>query len=158
MKRIGLISDSHGKLDDRVFEAFEGVDEILHAGDICDPGVVFALETIAPVTAVLGNCDGNGLPGLDLPSLVDRTIEDRRVLMVHDRHDLGPVPEGVDAVVFGHSHMPLIQEIDGVLWVNPGSAQQARRSPLGRSVALLHVSPERIEARLVPLDDLAEKD
>lgn len=157
MKRIGLISDSHGKLDDRVFEAFEGVDEIIHAGDICDPNVLYALETIAPVTAVLGNCDGSGLRGFDLPDIATRTIEGRRIVVVHDRHDLGPVPEQTAAVVFGHSHMPLGDEVDGVLWVNPGSAQQARRSPLGRSVAIMHVSEERIEARIVPLDDIAEK-
>lgn len=158
MKRIGLISDSHGKLDDRVFEAFEGVDEIVHAGDICDPHVIYALEAVAPVTAVRGNCDGSGLPGFDLPSVARRTIEGRTIAVVHIRNDLGPVPEGVEAVVFGHSHMPMVKRVDGVLWVNPGSAQQPRRSPIGRSVALLDVDRDILEARIVPLDEIAEKD
>ena len=157
MLRLGVIADSHGRLDERVHTAFESVDAILHAGDICAATVLDELETIAPVTAVLGNCDGAGLPGYDLPITAEKTFGSVRVLVVHDRSTLGPVPEGVDVVVFGHSHMPLVDVVDGVLWLNPGSAQQARRSPLGRSVAILEIEGRETEAHLVPLDDLLDK-
>jgi hypothetical protein len=60
MTTIGVISDTHGYVDPRVFELFAGVDHILHAGDIGPPGVVLQLERIAPVTAVRGNCDADG--------------------------------------------------------------------------------------------------
>lgn len=157
MRRIGLISDSHGKLDDRVSLAFEGVDEIIHAGDICDPHVLWVLERIAPVTAVLGNCDDRSAFGFDdLADIAEKPVEGRRVLVVHNRRDMGPVPAGIDVVVFGHSHMPLVEETDGVLWVNPGSAQQPRRSPIGRSVALLTVEACGAKARIIALDELSE--
>jgi uncharacterized protein len=157
MLRIGVISDSHGKFEARIEQAFEGVDAILHAGDICDVSVLFRLEAIAQVTAVLGNCDTG--PAFDrLPPTAEKTFEGVRVLMAHDKAYGKHLLDGVDVFVFGHSHMPMAETVDGVLWLNPGSAQQARQSPLGRSVALLHVNGEHFEAQIVPLDELSDKE
>lgn len=159
MALLGLISDTHGLLDYRVPLAFEGVSRILHAGDIGAAHVIWELETIAPVTAVFGNVDLRGDPDLDYPSVARFTLEGVRFLLVHDSHDTGPVSaEEADAVVFGHSHMPLVQDVDGVRWVNPGSASQYRRSPLGRSVALMEVAGGKItRTELVALDRFGPK-
>lgn len=159
MKLLGIISDTHGVLDYRVPLAFEGVDRIIHAGDIGAERIIWELETIAPVTAVMGNVDKwDNLP-LGYPEIARFEIEGVRFLLVHDRHDAGPVTsEETDVVVFGHSHMPHLEDVDGVRWVNPGSASQYRRSPLGRSVALLDISDGTIvSVELVPLDRFGEQ-
>ena len=154
---VGLISDTHGHLDPRVLAVF--VDEgplaaIVHAGDIgADPCVLWDLEAIAPVTAVLGNCDYE-LPGFNLDIVACTTVVGARILAVHDFSTLGPIPDGVDVVVRGHSHIPGVQSHGDVLVVNPGSASQRRRQP-SRSVAILELVEGRAaEVRIVMLDDV----
>ena len=154
--RVGLISDTHGRLDPRVLAVFaeEGpLAAIVHAGDIgSDPGVLWELEAVAPVTAVLGNCDFP-LGGLELTGLARVNVAGVRILAIHDFGDLGPMPPDVDVVVRGHSHVPSVQEHGGVLVVNPGSASQRRRMP-SRSVAILElVDQGRPGARIIMLDD-----
>jgi uncharacterized protein len=154
--RVGLISDTHGHLDPRVLNVFAGegpLAAIVHAGDIgADPGVLWELEAIAPVTAVLGNCDFE-LPGFDLDIVARTTIAGARILAVHDFSVLGPIPDGVDVVVRGHSHIPGVQWHGDVLVVNPGSASQRRRQP-SRTVAILELAPDAPPtARIVALDD-----
>jgi putative phosphoesterase len=130
--RVGLISDTHGWLDSRalaVFSADGPLVAIVHAGDIgSDPGVLYELESLAPVTAVLGNCDA-GLPGFDLAGVARLSVANMTVLVIHDLGDLGPIPDDVDIVVCGHSHTPSVQWHGRVLVVNPGSATQRRRQP-----------------------------
>ncbi len=152
--KVGLISDTHGVLDPRVHEAMAGVDAIVHAGDVGTDAVLYELETIATVTAVLGNCD-YGIPGFDLSLMAKTTIGGVRVLVIHDIHDLGEVPDDVDVVVCGHSHRPSIQQVGRVLVVNPGSASQRRLMP-SRSVGLLEITGSGdLNARIVLLDDKA---
>jgi putative phosphoesterase len=156
--RVGLISDTHGHIDPRVLDVFadEGpLAAIVHAGDIgSDPSVLWQLEAIAPVTAVLGNCDYE-IPGYDLAGLARTTVNGTRILAIHDFGDLGPMPGDVDVVVRGHSHAPSVAEHGDVLVVNPGSASQRRRMP-SRSVAILELARgSRPVARIVMLDDVA---
>src|SRR5437870_6325398 len=117
---IGLIADTHGYLDPRVPPALQGVAFILHAGDIGAEGVLAALERIAPVTAVVGNNDGQ-LAHLGLPLRVDLDLEGVRIHLVHRLIDAAPGPD-TRVVVYGHSHKALVAEREGVLWVNPGAA------------------------------------
>lgn len=157
--RVGLISDTHGHLDSRVLAAFADAGPlvaIVHAGDIgSDPVVLWELEAVAPVTAVLGNCDFP-LPGFELSGLARITVAGVRILAIHDFGDLGPMPSDVDVVVRGHSHIPSVQEHGDVLVVNPGSASQRRRMP-SRSVAILELPQDgRPAARIVMLDDVGE--
>lgn len=152
---VGLISDTHGRLDPRVAAVLGGTERILHAGDVGRPEVLWELQTISPVLAVRGNVDFWELPGEELASLARITLLGHRITVVHNRGDL---PKGAgdesDVIVFGHSHMPLVQDIDGVLWVNPGSASQSRRSKIGRSVGILELEEGRHpKARIVPLSD-----
>lgn len=106
------------------------------------------LESIAPVTAVAGNCDLRVMP--DLPFTATLSIVGTRILAVHDLTTLGPVPDDVDVVVCGHTHRPREEWHGGVLVLNPGSASQRRSMP-HRSVARLELSPNAVRFRLVPL-------
>jgi putative phosphoesterase len=139
---VGLISDTHGLLRAEVADAFAGVEHILHAGDVGSLDVLGGLARLAPVTAVRGNVD----TGLDLPDVAHLELAGVRVLVVHgDRLD-SRAPErvaaahpGVDLVVFGHSHRPLVRRVGDVLAVNPGSAGRRRfRDPVSVALAELH--------------------
>lgn len=155
MARVGLISDTHGRLDSRVHEAFAGVDAILHAGDVCRDEVLYELQAIVPrLYAVMGNCDrGDDAWGLEPVARV--TVADVRFLVVHDVHDLAGVPEEVDVVVHGHTHRPDVTRVDSVLFVNPGSASQRRMMP-SRSVAILHIGADgSVKPELIELDSIA---
>jgi putative phosphoesterase len=151
--RIGLISDTHGLVRPEVFEALDGVELILHAGDVGD-GVLEELATIAPVLAVYGNTDPTDDPRL--AAMIDRTIGGVRVHVSHG-HELGsPTPERLlakydaDVIVYGHTHQQKIVESDGRLVVNPGAAGQ-RRFKLKPSVALLTIEEAKAMARIVEL-------
>ncbi|TFY98882.1 metallophosphoesterase family protein [Ramlibacter humi] len=127
MVRVGLISDTHGLLREPVLDWLRGSDLILHAGDICDAPVLEALARIAPVTAVRGNNDWGAWAGkLSEAELI--TIESVPVFVVHDLSHLGRHARARAArvVVSGHSHKPKVEERDGVLFVNPGSAGPRR--------------------------------
>lgn len=157
--RIGLISDTHGLLRNEVYGAFEGVDEILHAGDLGDPAILTALEVIAPVQAVHGNVDGWEVREQAADELrLDR--DGCRIAVVHGHQWGSPKPEGLaeryaefDVVVYGHTHQPRIDLVGGVLVVNPGSAGPQRfRDPV--TVAILTVDADGgPQARLVRLLD-----
>ena len=156
--RLGIISDTHGLLRPEVFEVFDGVDRILHAGDIGEPELLIELESIAPVTAVWGNTDGFALRGR-LPEVVETRIEGFDFLLVHG-HQLGvPSPEklnrkypAAEVIVFGHTHKPLLTVVDQVVTVmNPGGAGP-RRFDLPASVGIMELEPGiPPRARLVPL-------
>src|SRR6185503_7380966 len=127
--RVGLISDTHGLLRPEVLAFLQGSDHIVHGGDVCDAGVLDALRAIAPVTAVRGNNDrGAWAAGVRESELV--AFGEGVVYAIHDlaQIDLDPVAAGARVVVSGHSHRPLIEERDGVLFVNPGSAGPRRFS------------------------------
>lgn len=158
--RVGLISDTHGWLDPRAVTAFEReapLTAIVHAGDIgADPTVLYELEAIAPVTAVLGNCDA-GVPGFDLQGLARLTVAGARIAVIHDFADLGPIPEDVDVVVRGHSHVPGGVWHGRVLVANPGSATQRRSQP-SCSVGILEIAENgSADLRIVWLDELGPR-
>lgn len=126
MSRIGLISNTHGLLRPEAIAFLRGCDSIVHAGDICDAGVLDALATIAPVFAVRGNNDtGSWADGLPVARTVE--VDGVTVFVIHDVADLHEHPVPVDAfVVHGHSHRPAIVERDGRTFINPGSAGPRR--------------------------------
>jgi putative phosphoesterase len=149
--KIGLISDTHDLVRPEARRALAGVDHILHAGDICGGGVLTELAQIAPVTAVRGNNDRGAWAGkLNATELVE--IGGIAFYMVHDLADLDidPRAAGVRAVISGHSHKPLVEERDGVLFVNPGSAGP-RRFSLPVSVGFIEIAGGKLSARLQTL-------
>ena len=146
--RIGLISDTHGLVRPQALHALAGVTHILHAGDICDDAVLVQLAAIAPVTAVRGNND-HGAWADDLRNTEWVEFGGIAIYMLHDLSelDIDPRAAGVHAVISGHSHRPLIETRDGVLFVNPGSAGP-RRFSLPVSVGILEISGSGLSANL----------
>lgn len=137
--KIGVISDTHGLLRPEAFPAFKGVDHILHAGDIGDAAILDSLRQLAPVTAIRGNIDRTG-PCATLPAQEYVTFAGWNLYMLHDVHtlDLDPGAAALNAVIFGHSHTPLVEQRKGVLFFNPGAAGP-RRFSLPITVGLLHL-------------------
>ena len=148
---LGLISDTHGLLRPEAVEALRGSDHILHAGDIGAPEILEALTKIAPVTAVRGNVDtaswARALPETEVVRAGGVSL-----YILHDlgRLDLKPEAAGFDVVVYGHSHQPKMEEKNGVLYFNPGSAGP-RRFRLPVSVGRLTISAGKAQAELVGL-------
>src|SRR5438874_9863185 len=121
--RIGVIADTHGLVRPEALAALRGVDAILHAGDVGGAHVLEALRAVAPVTSVRGNNDG-----ADGNEIVRATVGGLRILLTH----ILPRPreiraairdslrrEAADIVVFGHSHLPHNEVIDGIRYFNP---------------------------------------
>ncbi|HJV76016.1 MAG TPA: metallophosphoesterase family protein [Noviherbaspirillum sp.] len=150
--RIGLISDTHGLLRPEARVALTGVDRIIHAGDICDAELLEQLSRIAPLIAVRGNND-RGAWANALREKETLEIDNVRILVLHDLHDLGidPKAAGIDVVITGHSHRPSIRREGGVLHVNPGSAGP-RRFRLPISVGFLHIADGVAQAELQTLE------
>ena len=140
--RIGIISDTHGLLRPEALRRLSGVDHIIHGGDIGRPGLIEELRCVAPVTAIRGNVDkgdwAEAYPETEMVRLAERSI-----FILHDLKALqiDPVVEGIQVVVFGHSHVPKIDTVGGVLYLNPGSAGR-RRFKLPITIATLDVSPD----------------
>ncbi|MVP02397.1 metallophosphoesterase family protein [Paenibacillus lutrae] len=163
--RIGILSDTHmrraaGKLPEAVIQGLSGVDLILHAGDWTSPEVIEWVKEIAPVESVLGNNDGP-----DIAEYFGRTkivsAGGKRIGLVHG--DRGPGKsteqralltfrdEQPDIIVFGHSHIPHHEYVDGILLFNPGSPWDKRWQPRF-SYGIIAIESEKIEARHVFFD------
>ena len=148
--RIGLISDTHNTLRPAVFDAFEGVELILHAGDVGHPPIITELQAIAPVHAVYGNTDGFDIHAL-CKEKIELELAGKRIVVVHG-HELGsPNPQNLrlmyknaDLIVYGHTHKPLLDESESPVVVNPGAAGPARFK-LRPSVAILVLPELKIE-------------
>lgn len=158
---IAAISDTHitGRaraLPVPLVERLRTVDLILHAGDIATADALREIELLAPTRAVRGNVDDSSLRSI-LPA--SRTIQAAsfRIGLVHGDSGQGLTTlqrarrafQGVDCIVFGHSHSPYVGIEDGVLMVNPGSPTDKRREPRP-SYALITVE-DRISAEIVYL-------
>ena len=158
---IGLISDTHipdraRELPQNVFDAFENVDLILHAGDVTSPEVIENLENIAPVKAVQGNMDRAN--GIDLPKALVSEVEGLKIGVVHgevyprgDSQQLLYLARQLDAdiLVSGHSHQPKIEKTEGVLLLNPGSPIVPRLAD--RTVMLLEVKNKEVDVEIVKI-------
>ena len=120
---VGVISDTHGLLRPEAVSALNGVEKILHAGDIGKPEILEKLVEIAPVAAVRGNND-KGDWAEKIPDFEVVEVGGVSIYMLHDLKQLDLVPEatGIHVVVAGHSHKSLVEERRGVLYLNPGSA------------------------------------
>lgn len=150
-RRIGVISDTHGLLRPEALDVLAGVEQIIHAGDVGTDGILGQLYTIAPVTAVRGNVD-NGPWARNLPATATVTVDEVSVFVLHDVQALAlnPAQAGHRVVVSGHSHRPLAEERDGVLFLNPGSAGP-RRFNLPISLALLEIEGRQVAAQIVEI-------
>ncbi len=159
---VGVVSDTHSYLDPRAVPLLQGVNHILHAGDIGDAAIIDRLAEIAPVTTVRGNNDKAGPESL-FPEDATLELGDCLVYLTHqvklpkDENDpkMRPFLEmGATVVVSGHSHMPLQRRVGPVLFFNPGAAGK-RRFKLLPSVGVLTLEEGRAEGTLIPLDGIS---
>jgi putative phosphoesterase len=156
MPRYGIISDTHNFFDTQIPALFRGVDHIFHAGDVGARSLLVKLQKIAPVTAVKGNTDDELLGCRENEVLV---LEGRKFLVRHivnpaswDKHVSEQIEKHrPDAVFFGHTHKPLVENRDGILFFNPGSAGQARFG-LPRTIALLHCEGDEMTPEFLSLE------
>jgi len=150
---VGVISDTHGLLRPEAIAALRGSEAIIHAGDVGREEILRVLKQIAPLTVVRGNIDtspwARKLPATDVLEIAGASIY---VLHNIDELDLDPSAGGFSAVIFGHSHRPLMENRKGVLFFNPGSAGP-RRFNLPISVGRLIVENGRLMPELVELTD-----
>jgi len=151
---IGLISDTHGLFRPSVHWALEGVQMILHSGDVGGQEILDELNIIAPVQAVYGNTDPPGDPALR-----ESIVLELGGLSIHvsHGHEFGnPTPAkllgayGEQILIYGHTHKPLVLKANGRLVVNPGAAGP-RRFDLAPSVARMTIEQGRAEAEIVAL-------
>jgi putative phosphoesterase len=158
--RLGVIADTHGLLRPEVFQAFEQVDHIVHAGDLGPLDLLTELEALAPVTAVYGNTDEE-VVRRRLPQVATVQLEGFDVVVTHGDQLGSPTPEGLNAafpeaqiIIYGHTHRPLLTLVDVVVTVmNPGGAGH-RRFGLPPSVGILELEPGiPPRGRLLPLLD-----
>jgi len=147
-KRIGLISDTHGVLRPEALRFLRGAEHIIHAGDIGSPEILKELRALAPVTAVRGNND-RGKWARAVPSTAELKVDEVAIHILHDIAGLR-LPARCRVVVSGHSHKPVVQERDGVLYVNPGSAGP-RRFTLPIALGELKISGASVRARIKEL-------
>lgn len=132
---IGVVSDIHGRLSNKAYEALSGSDYILCAGDIENRMVLTELETIAPTICALGNCDRYDL-GPRVKPIASPLLDGVRFRMVHRPEDIGTVPDDVQVVIHGHTHVPREEYgVNGVLFLNPGSPTRPRGGVGSRSRA-----------------------
>lgn len=152
MKVVGVISDTHGLLRPEAVKALSNVDLIVHAGDVDSEDIIENLRELAPVVAIRGNMDG-GAWAAELKRTEIVEIEETLIYIIHDIQSLNldAHAAGIKVVVYGHSHMPAINEKRGVLYLNPGSAGP-RRFKLPITVAHLRIDGKKtVGARIIDL-------
>jgi putative phosphoesterase len=149
--KVGLISDTHGLMRPQALEALQGCDYLIHGGDIGKPEILETLKTIAPLTVVRGNNDTDDAWASDVPYEAVLRIGEVAIYTTHILADVPKsLPDDVRVVVTGHSHRPLQQVRDGVLFINPGSAGP-RRFKLPITVGMLHIDGADVRGELIEL-------
>ena len=124
MKKVIVLSDTHGLLRPEVLEYLPQGDIIIHSGDINTQVIVDKLREYAPLHIVRGNNDKEWAEGL--PHSLTFDIEGVQFFLVHNRKDVPADLSGVDVVIYGHSHKYVCEERGGILWLNPGSCGRRR--------------------------------
>ncbi|MGN8895679.1 metallophosphoesterase family protein [Flavonifractor sp. HCP28S3_F3] len=122
--KLAILSDTHGLLRPEVVEQLKSADAILHGGDINKQSIVDVLRQFAPLYIVRGNNDKEWAE--TIPHDLTVTLGGVTFFMVHNKKELPAKLDGVNVVVFGHSHKYVQEEKDGILWLNPGSCGPRR--------------------------------
>jgi putative phosphoesterase len=161
--RVAVLSDTHSprywkRCPERVAAALDGVDAILHAGDVCRAETLVELSAFAPVHAVLGNNDGPDVAAWGAPETLELTLAGLPIAMIHDSGAKTGRPArlkrmfpGAHRVVFGHSHIPWDETHDGQRSFNPGSPTDKRRQPHGTMGELTIEDGRLVAARIFPV-------
>lgn len=162
MTKVAVLADTHTRGMTRTvpmgaWPYLESSDHILHAGDVCDAALLDELKSLAPVTAVAGNCDGHDVRDWGATGEAAVEIDGVAIGMVHDSGPTRGRWERMRArfpsarvVVFGHSHMPVNDDGDGLLLFNPGSPTWKRKAPFP-SMGLLWIDNGEVEGEIFPV-------
>jgi len=164
LKLVGLISDTHipakaKAVPKKIFEVFDGVSFILHAGDLTQLSVVDELKQLAPVVAVCGNMDQDDV-GKRLPKMDSVKVYKWKIGIIHNPGVLWGAKgmktiakrNNFDVLIFGHSHRPSLKREEGILFVNPGSPTNPLPPFLTKpTVALLRITKEKIEPQIIEI-------
>jgi len=160
--KVVVLADTHTlgnryPLPPGAWPYIETADHILHAGDVCDPALLDELKSFAPTTVVYGNCDAWDVRDWGAEATAELELEGVRIVMVHDS---GPSRARRDrlrsrwpqarVVVFGHSHLPIIEDDGGLLLFNPGSPTWKRRAPFP-SMGILWLDAGTVEGEVFPV-------
>jgi uncharacterized protein len=161
--RVAVLSDTHSprywkRCPPAVTRRLDGVDAILHAGDVCLAETLDELAAFAPVHVVLGNNDGPDVAAWGAPETLTLDLDGLPVAMIHDSGPAkGRAPRlrrlfpTARLVVFGHSHIPWDEEVDGQRAFNPGSPTDRRRQPQATMGELVIDGGTLVSARIVPV-------
>lgn len=151
--RWGVLSDTHGLLRAEVLPALAGVERILHLGDVGSADILTSLRRIAPVHAVRGNVDRTG-PCSSLPETDVLLFEQHYLYLLHNRSELhlNPAAAKFSAILYGHTHRPLIEWHRDVLYFNPGSCGP-RRFELPVTIGFLTIGTDgRLKPEIVQIE------
>ena len=147
--KLAILSDTHGLLRPEVVEQLKTADAILHGGDINKQSIVDQLRQYAPLYVVRGNNDKEWAE--DIPHDLTITLDGVTFYMVHNKKELPATLNGVDVVVFGHSHKYVQEEKNGILWLNPGSCGPRRfHQEITMTMAELADGEIRVEKISIP--------
>ena len=148
--RIGILSDTHGLLRDEVVKALDGVDHIIHAGDIDRKEVIDSLVSMTPVTVVRGNADKDWAEHIPMTASID--LSGKRFYVIHNKAKIDSDLSGYDVIVYGHSHKYSYTEKDGQIWFNPGCCGK-RKPGQEISLAIAKITGEDIIFEKVVIDN-----
>lgn len=124
MKRVAILSDTHGLLRNEVKEELKQADVILHAGDINTQAIVDELRSYATLYVVRGNNDKEWAKGIPEQHFI--TVEGVRFFIIHNKKEIPKDLTGVDVIIYGHSHKYDVSKEQGILMLNPGSCGKRR--------------------------------
>lgn len=160
MALVGVISDTHGSLHEKAYEALADCDHIIHAGDICGPRILRELETLAPVTAVLGNNDFDEY-GSNVQRIASVAVDGVKFRVAHYPQEVVRLSPGEvipDIFIHGHTHVPRLEfgaaARSASYILNPGSPTRPRGGNQ-RSIAKIGVAGGRVE--FIRIETLAGK-
>jgi putative phosphoesterase len=152
IRRIGVISDTHGLLRPEALEALSGSDLLIHAGDVGEQEILSRLARIAHLTTVRGNVDMEHWTS-DLPRTAVVEADRHSLFVIHDlgAMDLDPAVSGFRCVISGHSHRAEVSERNGITYLNPGSAGH-KRFGLPATVGRIDIDGDTLTTRIIELD------
>jgi uncharacterized protein len=160
--KVVVLADTHTRgftrtLPMGAWPYIETADHILHAGDVVDPPLLDELKAFAPVTAVMGNVDSHDIRDWGATDQAEVELGGVRIGMVHDsgltkgrRARMRKLFPDARVIVFGHSHMPENEDLDGLLLFNPGSPTWKRKAPFP-SMGILWIENGDVEGEIFPV-------
>jgi uncharacterized protein len=160
--KVVVLADTHTlgpsrPLPPGAWPYMETADHILHAGDVCDPALLDDLAAFAPLSVVAGNCDGPDVRAWGAPEHVSVELGGVSIAMLHDtglsrtrRERIRTRFPDARVVVYGHSHIPFNDDVDGLLLFNPGSPTWKRRAPFP-SMGILWIDDGAVEGEVFPV-------